>query len=168
MRSPANFAFSTLILVTISTSSFAQMNQPGFGFPYLDAERAAGQKLFRERCAVCHASQRQAFGPKLSGVVGRPAASASGFPYTDALRKSGLIWTEDSLNRWIADPAAMIPRTAMPHVSLGDPAERIYIIEYLKTLKGPGAVGHLNHPQDQGTNRRPMVGPSKTMLALPF
>jgi len=168
MRSLAILALSALILVMMSASSFAQMNQPGFGFPYLDAERAAGQRLFRDRCAVCHASQRQAFGPKLSGVVGRPAASAPGFPYTDALRKSGLIWTEDNLNRWIADPAAMIPRTAMPHVSLGDPAERIYIIEYLTTLKGPGAAGEPSHPQDQDADRRPMVAPSNTMLAFPF
>src|SRR6516225_6335785 len=78
-------------------------------------------------------------GPSLRGAVGRPAASAAGFPYSDALKKSGLTWTEDNLRAWIADPSHTVPGTLMPHVSLSDPAEQLYVIAYLKTLSGKAA-----------------------------
>jgi cytochrome c len=79
------------------------------------------------------------FGPSLDGIVGRRAGSAAGFPYSEALKNSGLVWTEDNLRKWIADSAQMIPNTLMPHVSISDPAEQIYLTAYLKTLKGSAA-----------------------------
>ena len=80
------------------------------------------------------------FGPSLKGVVGRPAGSLAGFPYySDALKKSGLVWTEDNLRKWIADNAHTVPNTLMPHVSISDPAEQIYLIAYLRILKAPAA-----------------------------
>jgi cytochrome c len=63
----------------------------------------------------------------------------AGFPYSDALKKSGLVWTEDNLRKWIADSAHTVPNTLMPHVSISDPAEQIYLVAYLKTLKAPAA-----------------------------
>jgi cytochrome c len=69
-------------------------------------------------------------------VYGRRAGSLSTFPYSGALKNSGLIWTEDNLRNWIADNAHMVPNTLMPHVSIADPAEQIYLIAYLKTLNG--------------------------------
>jgi cytochrome c len=51
------------------------------------------------------------------------------------LKKSGIVWTEENLRKWLADNAHMVPGTLMPHVSVTDPAEEIYLIEYLKTLK---------------------------------
>ena len=92
-------------------------------------------RIVNNHCASCHASKRQVFGPSLNGVVGRPAGSVAGFPYTDALKKSGIVWTEDNLLKWLAGPAAMVPNAIMPHVAFSDPAERLYVVEYLKTLK---------------------------------
>ena len=120
--------------VIAATSGFSQQ-PPGFSFHYIEAERAAGQRLFDNHCASCHASKRQVFGPSLNGVVGRPAGSVAGFPYTDALKKSGIVWTEDNLLKWLAGPAAMVPNAIMPHTAFSDPAERVYVVEYLKTLK---------------------------------
>jgi len=122
----------------ISTAAFAQF------FPNFDVGKAmevAGQKVFADRCAVCHAQKAGArpLGPSLRGVVGRPAASVAGFPYSDALKKSGLTWTDDNLRAWIADPSHTVPGTLMPHVSLSDPAEQLYVIAYLKTLSGKAA-----------------------------
>ena len=37
------------------------------------------------------------------------------------------------------DSARTVPNTRMPHVSISDPAEQIYLIAYLKALKGPAA-----------------------------
>jgi len=141
MRFLRVFFLSAVSIVVVTSAAFAQ-RAPGFGFDYLRAEQVAGQKLFDDHCAICHTLKRGQpflFGPSLNGVVGRPAGSLAGFPYSDALKKSGLVWTEDNLRKWIADSARTIPNTLMAHVSISDPAEQIYLIEYLKTLKGQAA-----------------------------
>lgn len=138
MKYLARLILSAASIVATATSGFAQPGFSNWSLP--EAERTAGQQLFKDHCAVCHTLQRGApfvFGPSLQGVVGRPAGSAAGFPYSDALKKSGLVWTEDNLRKWIADPAHTVPNTLMPHVALSDPAEQIYLIAYLKTLKAP-------------------------------
>ncbi len=133
------FIVSAAGILAIATTGLAQRT-PNFGFEYLRAERAAGQQLFNQHCAVCHAPKRgQAFGPSLNGVVGRPAGSVPGFRYSEALKKSGLVWSEDNLRKWIGDPAGTVPHTPMPHVSFSDPAQQVYVVEYLKTLKGRAA-----------------------------
>lgn len=136
MRRLFLFFLSAAGIVAAASSGVAQRQEPGFGFPFLQAQQAAGKKLFGDHCAACHASQRQIFGPSLNGVVGRKAGSVAGFPYSDALKNSNLIWTEDNLRNWLADPKATIPGVLMPHVAFSDPAERIYVVAYLKTLKG--------------------------------
>lgn len=122
----------------MATSGLAQHLFPNWSL--LEAERAAGQQLFKNHCAACHVQKPGAhvvFGPNLSGVVGRRAGSLPGFPYSEALKKSGLVWTEDNLRKWIADNAHMVPNTLMPHVAISDPAEQIYLVAYLRSLKGP-------------------------------
>lgn|SRR5690242_18000526 len=108
-------------------------------FNVVEAERAAGRKLFSDHCAICHVHVAgvRAYGPDLSGVVGRRAAATADFPYSDALKTSGLTWTEENLRNWIADPAHLVPSTLMPHPAIIDPAEQVYVIAYLKTLKAP-------------------------------
>jgi len=104
------------------------------GWSLTEAEEVAGQQVFREHCAACHLPQpgHGVLAPSLKGVVGRPAGSVAGFPYSPALQNSGLTWTEDNLRKWITDGAHLVPGTLMPHVSIADPAEALYIIAYLK------------------------------------
>lgn len=109
-------------------------------FSLLEAEQMAGQQIFKDHCASCHTPKPGAhttFGPNLKGVVGRRAGSVRGFPYSDALKNSGLTWTEDNLRKWVADNVHMVPNTLMPHVSISDPAEQIYLVAYLRKLSGP-------------------------------
>jgi cytochrome c len=138
MRVLPAFFLLAVSIVGAATTGFAK-HPPGSRFNYLRAEQAAGQKIFDDHCAICHRLKlrqpSRLFGPNLNGVVDRPAGIVAGFPYSDALKKSGLVWTEDNLRKWIADSAGTIPNTLMPHVSISDPAEQIYLIEYLKTLK---------------------------------
>jgi cytochrome c len=100
------------------------------------AQRAAGRQLFAEHCAVCHgrAGVAAGYAPSLIGISGRHAGSAPGFPFSQALKHSGIVWSDDKLMKWISDAPAAVPGTPMPHVSLADPAERLYIVEYLRTL----------------------------------
>lgn len=103
--------------------------------------RSAGRQIYMDHCAACHAWRSDSpstQGPTLVGIVGRPAASVPGYPYSDALKKSGIVWTPDNLRKWLGDNAHMVPGTLMPHVSITDPAEQLYVIEFLKTLNGSG------------------------------
>jgi cytochrome c len=131
------FILSLAATLASATAGFAQGST---GWSLIEAERVAGKQVFESHCAACHVVKPGVFaalGPSLRGVVGRPAASVAGFPYSDALKKSGLIWTEDNLQKWIADGSHMVPGMLMPHVSISDPAELVYIVAYLKSLKAP-------------------------------
>src|ERR1051326_7794940 len=92
---------------------------------------ATGKTLFEKRCGGCHALDRDKEGPRLGGVYGRKAGSVDSFQYSDALKKSNLIWSDDTLERWLTDTEEVVPDNEMSfHVPNGD--ERKAIIAYLK------------------------------------
>lgn len=94
-----------------------------------------GQALFKQRCASCHATEpgrASAMGPNLAGVVGRGAA-ATGYPYSAALKSSGLKWTRENLSSYIASPQKLVPGTRMV-VGLPDYAQRAAVVDYLASL----------------------------------
>lgn len=108
--------------------------QPAFAE---DAMVAAGKLFFGQRCQICHnpaAAGGKTYGPPLTGVVGRKAGSVEGFGYSDALRNSGIVWTEASLKAWMEDNDGMLPGTRMRHVGVEDKAEQEMIVAYLKSL----------------------------------
>ncbi len=100
------------------------------------AMRAAGEIMFEQRCRSCHADDpaRKAYGPSLIGVLGRKAGSLDGFEYSDAMKKSGIIWNENTLRAWMADNDGFMPGTRMRHVGIDDRAEQDFLLAYLKTL----------------------------------
>ena len=57
------------------------------------------------------------------------------YAYSSALKKSGLIWTEASLTKYLANPAGAVPGTKMMNPGLTKPADRDAILAYLATLK---------------------------------
>jgi cytochrome c len=92
-----------------------------------------GAALFQQ-CAACHslAAGRHLTGPSLAGVVGRKAGTAPGFGrYSAPLRDSGLVWNRGTLDRWLADPAALVPGNAMAFAGIGDARARADLIAYL-------------------------------------
>ncbi|QZH74038.1 MAG: c-type cytochrome [Erythrobacter sp.] len=86
-------------------------------------------------CGVCHsvAPGQNGIGPSLAGVVGRRAGSVAGANYSPAMQAANLTWTEANLERYLADPGAVVPGTTMPNPG-ANPAARQAIIDYLKTL----------------------------------
>ena len=90
-----------------------------------------GKALFEKRCSGCHALDRDKEGPRLGGVYGRTAGSVESFQYSDALKKSGIKWTEENLGKWLTDTEKLVPNNDMAfHVE--KPDERTEIIAYLK------------------------------------
>lgn len=86
-------------------------------------------------CAVCHSVEpgQNMIGPSLAGVVGRRAGSVAGATYSPAMRDAGVTWNEQTLLRYIADPAAVVPGGTMPNPGVSA-ADGQAIVNYLKTL----------------------------------
>jgi cytochrome c len=110
------------------------------------AGSAWAQDLQRERrvftrCIACHSLEAErgpAPGPSLVGVVGRAAAALSDFEYSPALIEAGrrgLVWTEDALDRFLADTEAFLPGTVMGYLSLPSETDRRALIELLKRAR---------------------------------
>jgi glucose/arabinose dehydrogenase len=105
------------------------------------AAPSAGQTYFEQNCASCHtadAGMGSRAGPPLFNVVGRKAASAPGYNYTDALTKAGAAgktWTRAELDVFLRDPSRDVPGTAMP-VAVADAKQRATVIDYLAAQSG--------------------------------
>jgi cytochrome c len=102
----------------------------------LAADPAAGEKIFKVQCGICHAvaAGENRIGPTLFGVVGRRAGSVPGFNYTADHKKLGIIWDAATLDKYLANPRAMVPDTSMVYAGLKDDAERADLVAYLETL----------------------------------
>jgi cytochrome c len=99
---------------------------------------------FNDHCRECHSFLKDdnRLGPSLYGVIGRKAGSLEGFAYSESLKDSGVTWDEPTLDKWIANPGAVIPGNQMspPYGGVAHAAIRKRIIAYLKTIS----------PQDAG------------------
>jgi cytochrome c len=110
------------------------------GLAQQEAE-ARGQRDFRA-CMPCHSLEpdRNMTGPSLAGLWGRKAGSLESFErYSDALKSSGIIWGERSLDAWITDPERMVPGNEMPFDGIKDDRARADLLAFLKQATKPGA-----------------------------
>ncbi|WP_426193986.1 c-type cytochrome [Massilia sp. DWR3-1-1] len=101
------------------------------------ADIGAGQRVFA-RCASCHqigGTAGAAFGPQLTGIVGRPAASTRDFAYSPAMKGSRIVWTEAQLAAFIRDPKQVVPGTSMRFWGLSDERQIANLIAYLRSVK---------------------------------
>jgi cytochrome c len=95
---------------------------------------ADGQQAFNNSCRTCHTIKQgdNRLGPSLFGVVGPKAGTLSGYRFSPSMRQSGVTWDQTSLDRFIADPEALINGNAMkPYGGISDAAQRKAIVDYL-------------------------------------
>jgi cytochrome c len=95
---------------------------------------ARGQRLF-QNCTACHSLEpdKNLTGPSLSGVIGRKAGTLQTFSrYSDAIRSSGIVWDEKTLNAWLADPQHVIPGNQMTFPGIENRQQRADVIAFLK------------------------------------
>lgn len=99
---------------------------------HADGDAGRGEKLFEE-CHACHALERgtQEVGPNLHGVLGRRAGTLDDFRYSPALKRSGITWTPQSLDAYIADPQQAVPANRMPYAGMPEARDRADLIAYL-------------------------------------
>ena len=87
--------------------------------------------IIYERCAACHALAYDRTGPHHCGLFGRRAGSVPGFSYSDAMKRSGIVWSATTLDRFLASPFAAVPGTSMGYAGVTDAKERSDLIAYL-------------------------------------
>ncbi|HKA71009.1 MAG TPA: c-type cytochrome [Xanthobacteraceae bacterium] len=97
-----------------------------------DGDAARGEKRFEE-CVACHRIEagQNAVGPSLHGVFERKAGEVADYRYSPALRRSGIKWTAETLNAFIADPQKAVPANRMPYAGMPDAGDRADLIAYL-------------------------------------
>ena len=100
-----------------------------------------GKALF-EKCAARHSLQagHDEEGPNLAESLGRKVASVQGYRYSAALKRSAIVWTDDTLDAFIQDPQAFIAGTRMPFDGLKDKGERDDLLAYLKQATAPASA----------------------------
>lgn len=99
-----------------------------------DPER--GRQVYGRRCSGCHSMVLNRSGPRHLKVFGKAAGSVPDYEYSDALKRSGLVWNERTLDLWLADPEALVPGNYMGY-RVGSVRDRADIIAYLKLMSRP-------------------------------
>ncbi len=98
---------------------------------------SAPESAFKE-CRRCHQvglGAENRIGPHLNDVFGRAAGSLSGFRYSRSMRtagENGLVWDEQTLDAFLADPGSFVPRTRMNVVGIPDGDTRALIMALLR------------------------------------
>ena len=96
-----------------------------------------GAALFHT-CASCHQVGPNAhgvFGPELNGLFGRRAGSTPDFAYSDAMRKSGIVWNERTLAAFLRDPDKTVPGTKMRFWGISDERDLAALLAHLRTYQ---------------------------------
>ena len=97
-----------------------------------DGDAARGEQRFAD-CIACHSTERNVnnVGPSLHGVFERKAGELPDFRYSPAIRRSGISWTPQTLDAFIADPQKVVEGNRMPFSGMPDARERADLIAYM-------------------------------------
>ena len=92
---------------------------------------ADGEKIFK-RCVSCHSLTKNKMGPALGNIFGKKAGSVKKYRYSKAMKKSDIIWTDCSLDKFLFKPRKYIKGTKMRFSGLRKKEQREAVIKYLK------------------------------------
>lgn len=111
-----------LLFLTLTVSSAQAAGNP-----------EEGRKTFA-KCRACHQldAGKHAVGPSLKGLFGRKAGTTEGYKYSDAMKNSGVVWNDETLAQYLADPKAFIKGNKMVFPGIKRETEIADLIAYLK------------------------------------
>lgn len=104
------------------------------GSALAEGNEARGERLFNQQCKACHTLDQgghNLVGPNLHGLFGRKAGSAN-YQYSDAMKKSGIVWDEATLAGYLKDPKGKVPGTKMTYIGLRQEQQQQDMISYLE------------------------------------
>jgi cytochrome c len=98
-----------------------------------DGDAARGEKKFEE-CHACHSLDRTAetVGPSLFGMFQRKAGEGTDFRYSPAMKRSGIVWTPQTIDTFITDPQSTVPANRMPYAGMTNAGDRADLIAFLQ------------------------------------
>lgn len=102
-----------------------------------NASAEAGRRGFA-KCASCHQvgpSARAAFGPQLNGIIGRKAGASSDYKYSEAMKNSGIVWTEDRLAAFLKSPDDVVPGNKMRFFGIRSEQQIAELLAYLRQFR---------------------------------
>jgi cytochrome c len=103
------------------------------GVARADGDAARGEARFQD-CAPCHKLEAGAnnVGPSLHSIFTRKAGELADFRYSPAIKRSGIIWTPETLDKFVTDPQALVPTNRMPYAGMASAGDRADLIAYLQ------------------------------------
>ncbi|MBM3515420.1 MAG: cytochrome c family protein [Alphaproteobacteria bacterium] len=120
-------SLSALVVFGLSVPAAAQA-------PADDPQMKLGKRVYL-MCRSCHSTEadgRHKVGPNLHGIFGRKAGTADGFKYSDVVIKSGITWSEETINEWLVKPKNFLPGNKMAFAGVPKEEDRKALIAYLK------------------------------------
>jgi cytochrome c len=105
------------------------------GVARADGDATRGEARFQE-CTACHRLDAGAngMGPTLHGIFGRKAGELADFRYSPALKRSGIVWSPQTMETYLADPQGLVPGNRMPYAGMADARDRADLIAYLSKM----------------------------------
>ena len=102
------------------------------------ADPVKGKKVFK-KCVACHSLEegKNKMGPPLNNLLGRKAGSVDGYKYSKAMKNSGVVWDEKSLDKFLTKPRKFIKRTKMSFWGIKKKSLRDDLISFFKQLQLP-------------------------------
>jgi cytochrome c len=100
-----------------------------------DDMTALGEKVYK-KCRTCHSIEpgKKKLGPSLYGLYGSTAGTVAGVPYSPAMKSSGVVWNDETLDAFLTNPKKFMPKTRMSFPGLKKEEDRAAIIALMKGL----------------------------------
>ena len=115
------------LAITVLTAAMVPAARPAAA-----ADAAAGQMIF-SRCKICHSldAGKKIVGPSLHAIFGRKAGTADNFAYSEAMKSSGIVWNDDTLEKYLRNPHEDVPGNNMAFPGLKNDKEIADLLAYL-------------------------------------
>ena len=93
---------------------------------------AEGEKVFRQ-CKACHSLEagKKGVGPSLNGLIGRTSGKVEGFAYSPAMQAANIVWNEENLAKYIADPKGFVAGNKMAFAGVKKEEDLKNVVAYL-------------------------------------
>jgi len=96
-----------------------------------NGDPARGETLYPQ-CMGCHSFERDRTGPRHCGLIGRRAGRVAGFAYSKAMSESGIVWTRETLDKFLSAPTIVVPGTTMGYAGIEAAQDRLDLIAYIE------------------------------------
>jgi cytochrome c len=125
---PTSFASTLACLLLIACAA------PQVSFAAGDVKK--GADVFDSQCAECHSVRqgKNKKGPSLFASIGRSAGTVPDYVYSDAMKQSGITWTPEKVQTYLAGPKKLVPGGKMKYDSEMSAAEVVDLLAFLGSL----------------------------------